>query len=485
MSRVFKSLVAVLAVSAVLSGPGWAQDSYTIGFTGPNALSGNEGAVVSAEFTCTLSHTGPGPGAQGWSLGITADNGKITAVNIAGTDAAALFSGGFEKSELTPVDPVAKPSVGDCAGRDGAVSAVVLSFTLPIVLPPNSTGSTAKVTLETTIAEGGTSTLRYVNGCRGSGQAVDNNVTQEGNSVLPTFAAKEVDHLIIVDCCVPAALNYGFSASAVRAGPPNTYADSSDTCAALGEVRITPGGPGDVYCNISSDGQDPAVQGWSLSIPYDGDGDIVGATTEGTAGAPVPGGLQNGGFEKTELIDPARNNNQRGCVSAIVLSFTLPITLPATGTESVLKVQVQGADGENARLSLRDGLRGSGQPVNNVITVGGGSGAACNMATAEALIAFRPPPGKGPFTRGDPNADNRINIADGIWIINELFRQGPATRCQSAADINNDGMMDLADATYIFDYQFFGGSAPPAPFPGCGVEPFEDELPCEDTSACP
>ncbi|MGE4619070.1 MAG: dockerin type I domain-containing protein, partial [Planctomycetota bacterium] len=72
------------------------------------------------------------------------------------------------------------------------------------------------------------------------------------------------------------------------------------------------------------------------------------------------------------------------------------------------------------------------------------------------------------YIRGDANSDERVNIADGIWIIAELFLGGEASTCPIARDSNNDGQVDAADAVYIFQYRFLDGPQPEAPFPSCG-----------------
>ncbi|SVB36625.1 uncharacterized protein METZ01_LOCUS189479, partial [marine metagenome] len=63
------------------------------------------------------------------------------------------------------------------------------------------------------------------------------------------------------------------------------------------------------------------VQGWSLSALVTG-GIPTGANLDGTSGADVSqGGLRSVGFEKTEVVDPDRNEGALGAVSAVVLSF--------------------------------------------------------------------------------------------------------------------------------------------------------------------
>ena len=102
-------------------------------------------------------------------------------------------------------------------------------------------------------------------------------------------------------------------------------------------------------------------------------------STAGTAGDTVAnGGLQNGGFEKTErTVDGTAPNAGcpvgHGAVSAVVLSFTMPITLQTEGTATVLALEVAGTDGDTGAINFQDGCVGSGQPVANVATIGGGT----------------------------------------------------------------------------------------------------------------
>jgi hypothetical protein len=79
-----------------------------------------------------------------------------------------------------------------------------------------------------------------------------------------------------------------------------------------------------------------------------------------------------------------------------------------------------------------------------------------------------------------------VNIADGIWILNDLFQGGPTTTdtCAFANDANDDGLFDASDATYIFNYRFLNGPLPPAPFPSCGQVAGQQPADCTDSS-CP
>jgi hypothetical protein len=66
------------------------------------------------------------------------------------------------------------------------------------------------------------------------------------------------------------------------------------------------------------------------------------------------------------------------------------------------------------------------------------------------------------FIRGDANGDGIINLGDAVYVLNYLFKGGPAPNPLDAGDANCDGTVDLGDAVYILNYLFKGG-----PPPGC------------------
>jgi hypothetical protein len=486
MKRSYSSWFAVCALVGLCQTAG-AQDTYTVSFQGADKLEAAAGqAVAPSDYILSLSHQGPGPGAQGFSLSMFADGASITAITFQGSDAAGLFSGGFEKTETSNPNT----STGACQGKSGAVTAVVLSFTLPIVLPPNQTSSMGRITLGATApgtaGQCAAATIQFADGCRGAGQPVQNNITQEGASIIPVMQTKNVQVCAIdtpADCCSASSIIGFSSARVMSASPRDGFLGLGDLCLADEGTLDSSADTADVYASISTVSGD-GVQGWSFSIEAFSNINIQAVTTAGTSGGPAPDGRQSGGFEKTEVVDPARNANRRGCVSAVVLSFTLPITLAIPSTESALKMTVAPTSEPTAEtpvsgsLQFRDGLRGSGQPVNNVLTIAGASGEVCNLEDAKVTVNFLGGAPAKVFRRGDANNDFKVNIADPIWTISMLFRSGPRRACISAADSNDDGLVDLADAVYTIDYQFRGGPTPPPPFQACGEDPTEDDLAC-------
>lgn len=64
---------------------------------------------------------------------------------------------------------------------------------------------------------------------------------------------------------------------------------------------------------------------------------------------------------------------------------------------------------------------------------------------------------------GDANGDQEVTISDVVYIVNYLFRSGPAPDPIQAGDVNCDDKADIVDAVYIVNYLFKGGPSPGDP----------------------
>jgi len=70
--------------------------------------------------------------------------------------------------------------------------------------------------------------------------------------------------------------------------------------------------------------------------------------------------------------------------------------------------------------------------------------------------------GEGCSLVGDANGDGVIDLGDVIYLINYLYKDGPAPDPLEAGDCNCDGVVNLGDVVYLINYLFKGG-----PPPGC------------------
>ena len=216
------------------------------------------------------------------------------------------------------------------------------------------------------------------------------------------------------------------------------------------------------------------VQGFALSVAHDSDVlQITGATQDGTDAAAV----FPMGFERTETVD---NETGAGFVCVLVLSLVQPVTLPPEGVFSLARASyrvlsvLDGAEEIPATIEYRDGLRGSGQPVNNVLTWNGRTVSPCTTPFSINLV----PAPVEVFLRGDFDGGGVLDISDAVATIGYLFLGGRAPGCLDAADANDDGQLDLADPIFCLDFLFRGGGPPPEPFPLAGPDPTADEISC-------
>jgi len=81
------------------------------------------------------------------------------------------------------------------------------------------------------------------------------------------------------------------------------------------------------------------------------------------------------------------------------------------------------------------------------------------------------------FIRGDVNADGYVDIGD--LYINPFFSGVGRIECIDAADVNDDGEVNITDAIFLLNFLFLGAAAPPPPGPDApGADPTEDGLTC-------
>lgn len=58
---------------------------------------------------------------------------------------------------------------------------------------------------------------------------------------------------------------------------------------------------------------------------------------------------------------------------------------------------------------------------------------------------------------GDANFDGHTTVSDVVWLINYLFKEGPAPSYPPSGDVNLDGKTTVADVIYFINYLFKGG----------------------------
>jgi len=92
-----------------------------------------------------------------------------------------------------------------------------------------------------------------------------------------------------------------------------------------------------------------------------------------------------------------------------------------------------------------------------------------------------PPPGE--FVRGDMNLDGQVTVADASFYLDILFIDGGQRPCADAFDVDDDGGIpidNLEDGRFLMDWLFrTAPTAPlPAPFPHRDEDPTPDAITC-------
>ena len=251
------------------------------------------------------------------------------------------------------------------------------------------------------------------------------------------------------------------------------------------------------------------VQGFSISVALDnGDFDGGGFDTADTAMTLNPlwgdvgfaGGAGSGPltpfpslFISAAVVDPTANAGQEGIILAFVnclngCSVAEFGQFPQVGTETMVRllIKTDGSagvpdGGTTACVRYQEGLvaQAGSVPAESVVTIAGDSFATCNRDQVKFSVNFIVAE-VTPFLRCDPNDDGKTDLADPIYIINDLFRDVDAT-CTESLDCNGSGGAGLDDVSYGLNFMFMGGPPPPAPFDGCAADPAVD---CASHDSC-
>jgi glucose/arabinose dehydrogenase len=68
-----------------------------------------------------------------------------------------------------------------------------------------------------------------------------------------------------------------------------------------------------------------------------------------------------------------------------------------------------------------------------------------------------------PAVCGDVNGSGGLNLLDATYLINYLYKGGPAPEPAGSGDVNASGSINLLDATYLINHLYKGGPAPICP----------------------
>lgn len=173
---------------------------------------------------------------------------------------------------------------------------------------------------------------------------------------------------------------------------------------------------------------------------------------------PMPWGVGTADFDGDGLLDVATTNAMGGSISILrndgAGGFDTTSSILVNPNPRALAI---GDFDGDARWDLVTVCHGS-TPLDGAVMV---------------LLNRTPLP---PFLRGDANRDSAVDIGDAVTVLQLLFSNGTST-CPDAADFNDSGDLDIADAIGLFLHLLADGPAPTLPGPNdCGVDPTPDLL---------
>ncbi|MBA4683882.1 MAG: hypothetical protein H2076_02630 [Planctomycetes bacterium] len=431
----FKFLLP-FAFALLLSVPALGQ-SYQMSIS-----SGSGAPGASLDLQVSLDNNGDD--IQGWSYGVCHDGSalSLTAV-VDGSTTEVVKNGSPPDFNQVNVD-----------AAEGFTVGVVICFTGCANLAAGTTGAELNVASYDLIGAPGTST--NVDFCNTLGSpTVETIVVVGGASITPDTTGGTVELV-----AGPPPFAYG-------AGDYDVDYDGNS-----GEVSFT--ASPSITENPDNPGFPSSTQGFSMGLQHD-DSLLT---------------IDSVDWNSDLGFDPdfaGVNLLANGWTIGVVYSFTGANTLAfetetavlSAGYSSVASALAGLLDPTDTALTWTDSL--GSPPVANVVVVGGGSIEAELTNGSVSLFPQYAPPDV-PFIRGNCNGDDTVDIADGIWILNDLFQGGPTGTCLVACDANDDSLMDAADAIFVISYRLLSGPAPSAPWPDCGtIEGAE----CEATSYCP
>ena len=279
----------------------------------------------------------------------------------------------------------------------------------------------------------------------------------------------------------------------------------------------------DIRMTVVLDTREGPVLGWSYALAHDPSVLEIRESTCEAAGTAYVCDTD----AAVASVDPSLNlsrvvngpdGERSGFVSAVVLSFAWPTSLPVDQRNSLARMsyRVVRVPQEPTRVRFVSGVLSSGgppvpivlsvdleslkpsvllhaeiehvDPVENSVELCTDSTdndedglTDCDDPDCLAISEFDCVPVNPTFVRGDADDSGLIDITDAIAILHSLFLDGVAkVDCLDAIDVDDSGWLDLTDAVVTLEWLFRQGPARPVLSGECESDATDDDLGCTD-----
>ncbi|HAK95211.1 MAG TPA: hypothetical protein DCM87_09465 [Planctomycetes bacterium] len=426
---------------------------------------------------------------QGWSFGIklvpsAGFNMNITALKLTndvmtcknGAPPGFADTGFFAAGNLTTsagkaaADGTATIGIPDCIA---VTQGIVVDMMQLVSLPAVDDFGLIEITVNASgpVGAAATEAGRVVFTDEIGAPATSTVVVLSGNSFAPAVQAPAVITAVPRSC--------------VGASPFTVNIDDAE---GFGQVSSL------VRLNFNADGTiSEPIQGWSYGICILDTSKlaITAAVSDGTDTATAKNGAKPD-FDAITLYQ-----NAGGFTHGVVIDMMATVTVPpdTDWTDIAMTFDLlTTTPGDTVVVAPCSGVHGS-PPTSNVMVIEGESIEAsqlelpshecCEGVVCNHLGVITVKEDTKSFLPGNANGDKRIDIADGIFVLSYLFRDGRVPPCMAAADFNNDGVIDLTDAIALVYYQLqpnlpgMPGGGWPAAALGTTCGKFKVDLECE------
>src|SRR5262249_37574742 len=102
------------------------------------------------------------------------------------------------------------------------------------------------------------------------------------------------------------------------------------------------------------------------------------------------------------------------------------------------------------------------------------TGVSAQLTFCSTTLGGEPPPPEGIFHRGDADDNGKLEITDATRILGFLFLGPAEPTCMETGDADDDGKIQLTDAIRVLGFLYLGAAAPAPPGPpssSCGPDP--------------